>query len=54
MAFEVMKDHRITERNGCPFVFSRFETLGVIPAEAGIQVFKLFWTPAFAGVTVWK
>ena len=28
-------------------------TLGVIPAEAGIQVYLLFWTPAFAGVTVW-
>jgi hypothetical protein len=25
--------------------------LGVIPAEAGIQFFMLFWTPAFAGVT---
>jgi hypothetical protein len=23
----------------------------VIPAKAGIQVFKAFWTPAFAGVT---
>jgi hypothetical protein len=22
-------------------------------AEAGIQVFRLFWTPAFAGVTLW-
>jgi hypothetical protein len=26
----------------------------VIPAKAGIQSFTLFWTPAFAGVTVWK
>jgi hypothetical protein len=25
----------------------------VIPAEAGIQVPNLAWTPAFAGVTVW-
>jgi hypothetical protein len=23
----------------------------VIPAEAGIQLFRLFWTPAFAGMT---
>jgi len=23
----------------------------VIPAEAGIQFFDAFWTPAFAGVT---
>ena len=23
------------------------------PAEAGIQFFELFWTPAFAGVTMW-
>jgi hypothetical protein len=23
----------------------------VIPAKAGIQYFRLFWTPAFAGVT---
>jgi hypothetical protein len=29
------------------------EILVVIPAKAGIQVFHLFWTPAFAGVTVW-
>jgi len=26
--------------------------LNVIPAKAGIQVLKVFWTPAFAGVTV--
>jgi hypothetical protein len=28
-------------------------TPDVIPANAGIQTFKVFWTPAFAGVTVW-
>jgi hypothetical protein len=26
----------------------------VIPAKAGIQFFKMFWTPAFAGVTLQK
>jgi hypothetical protein len=24
----------------------------VLPAKAGIQVFRAVWTPAFAGVTV--
>ena len=28
-------------------------SIAVIPAEAGIQVFQAFWTPAFAGVTLW-
>jgi hypothetical protein len=32
-------------------VKSRFFPFSVIPADAGIRLFKLFWTPAFAGVT---
>lgn len=37
-----------------PFNLSPFAliyALGVIPAEAGIQLLKFFRTPAFAGVT---
>ena len=30
------------------------KSLGVIPAEAGIQVFNVLWTPAFAGVTEYR
>jgi hypothetical protein len=32
---------------------SIMETVNVIPAKAGIQSFRIFWTPAFAGVTLW-
>ena len=33
-------------------VRSRITTESVIPAKAGIQLFKTFWTPASAGVTL--
>jgi len=33
------------------FVKSQKMTFPVIPAKAGIQENKHFWTPAFAGVT---
>jgi hypothetical protein len=33
-------------------VKSQIATVSVIPAKAGIQLLKTFWTPASAGVTI--
>jgi hypothetical protein len=41
-----------SEPGSDPMPFT-YLVLAVIPAEARIQIFGLFWTPTFVGVTTW-